>query len=661
MKSIKYFLGAIFAIALVGCTDDAASEDNGGGTNDTSGTELYFSDELTTSFTVSADDMTFAFIASRTVATTAATYEFDVISDDGGLILFDSTEVFFAEGETEAEIYGELSATAEQGYIYSGAVAFTNTDYAAIYKPTTFEFTVDFPYTWVTLTSDDGSTVGSWVDDIFSTIYALPVPNATCEVTIETALEKEGLYRIPNVYDPEYLAVLLGATAAELEPYVEYGWILYGCTDEDPLYTFVDASEPDAVYFPYQTTGFYVDEGYGYLNFASLSYKVFPSYYTEAESVHGTLENNIISFPKNSIYIDMDEYSGGAWWNMTANAAIYLPGAGALANLTGITFDYDEVNPTAGTAEFDFGVDAVVASIKYAVIAYSDENTDDTYTTVAAAIKAGTQSGIGETTTFTDVTISTGTSGTYTLVALPYDAEGNAGKFNPETCVVSFRMIEGSEVALGLASGVYSVDKVVDVLYEDTYTDLEFTLTRSTHEDYVYYSNDFLGFADSYGITHRWVLSEEDMKVYITPYDCNGYESGFLIGTYYTDSTNTYVNAFAGSGGQLSVAPWEINIELNSTGDAYVMTTFATDAYNNVYLASSADPDTYLLSSYVQESSYIKAGAEVSAVASAVAAAQATAPAFNASPLGLSINTEIQTRAKIGTASEKRLLSNKSL
>ncbi|MFR9607887.1 MAG: hypothetical protein SNG34_05300 [Rikenellaceae bacterium] len=581
MKKIKYFLFAIFAIALVGCTEDATDAGSEDPDSSSSDLELYFDDGLSTTFPVSDSDKTFEIPVTRSNGTSAATYEYDIDLDGGGYIVYNSAgEISFEAGETEAYITGYLSSSAPQGYSYEGAVSITNSDYAALFKTTTFAFTISFDYTWTLLVSEDGTdTTGLWIDGIFSTVF-MDVPEAEKEVEIYEAAEVPGYYRIANVYDADFTATLMGVTSTEIASYVLLG---DDAVSVDTVYTYINATDPDNVYFPYQGSGFWYDTTtYGGLYFASLCDLIFDLSSSSYPSTYGKMEDGVISFPKESIYVELTLY--GAWIN-TESHYIFLPGVKSWSKLTSVTIS--DISVDDCTAKVVFEANELATYLKYAIVDY--DATGESYETVAAGIKDGSieSSQVDVSQSFsTGTTISTDVQGTYALVAVPYGVDGDAGKFDASTCVAEFRISDN--IATGVASGSYTVAEVVDDWYGTTYEDVGFELTRSAVTDYDYTSTDFFGFdSSSYNITYSWVLDPTAMKMYVTPTDCEGFEIDFYEPTYYAESySTTYYYAYIG-GGDDGYDPWEINIELNDAGDAYVMTTFATDARLGVFDTST--------------------------------------------------------------------------
>ncbi len=629
MKKIKYFLFAALALAFVGCTEDA-TDDNDNGSSSSGDTELYFEDGLISLYEVSATSKTFSFPITRSNGASAATYEYEVLLDGDGYITFDSKgEVSFASGETEAYITGSLSDNAPQGYSYEAAIAITNEAYAAIFKTTTFEFTVLFDYTWELVVGDDGSTKGAWVDGIFGILLtSIPYTEKEVEIykaqeTIYNASDEEiDYYRIANVYDVSYVSTIFSDddgvpyfTDSELS-----GYALYNLAGEqvETLYSYFCIKKNGDVYFPYQTTGFsfiWLEDGYGYLDFGSLCDDVFDlsgGYYT---STYGVYEDGVISFPVKSIYGTFSDDSLYGY-NMTESQYIFMPGTSVWAKINSIGLTLADIDAATKTATVDFEVDDITSYVMYTVVPYDE--TGASYDTAGAALRAGTLTDAVKITSFTNVAVTVDAFATYALVAVPFDAEGNAGKYDASTCVKEFRVTD--DLAAGIAEGTYAVAKVVDNFYGETYLNVPFELTRSLIADYTYTSNDFFGWADYWDVVYTWTLDPGANIVYIEPTSCESYDLTFGTGTYYADSNNSYYFAYIGAGDTgtgTSTDPWQINVELKD--GAYVMTTFATDAKIGLYSYSTK---AYQGSSY---DSTISAGTAVSTYVASYAPARVAA------------------------------------
>ncbi|MFR9548790.1 MAG: fimbrillin family protein [Rikenellaceae bacterium] len=452
------------------------------------------------------------------------------------------------------------------------------------------------PYTWQLVVSDDGDTTGLWIDAVFSSVF-MGVPYLEKEVEIYEAVELPGYYRITNVYDAATVATLMGVTSTEIASFVLLG---DDGTSVDTIYTYINATDPDNVYFPYQGSGFWYDTTtYGGLYFASYCDLNFDLSSSSYPSTYGKMEDGVITFPAESLYCHLHLY--GAWLS-TSDHYIYMPGTKLPSNITSI--NCYNIDHNARTAEFEFFTDELAASIKFTVVDY--DATGESYETVADGIKDGSieSSQVDVSQSYGCWVIEMNTEGTFALVAVPYDEDGDAGKFDASTCVAEFRV--NSNIAPGVADGSYAVASVVDAYYGNTYSNVEFTLTRSQLSDYDYTSTDFFGLG--FDVTYSWVLDPTAMKMYVTPTDCVGYAIDFYSATYYAGTTSEYY-AYIGSGDD-GYDPWEINIELNDAGDAYVMTTFATDARLGVFDTSSG----FYISGY---DAVIEAGTAISDYSSA--------------------------------------------
>ena len=265
--------------------------------------------------------------------------------------IFAVGELFFEDGQEESEFKVEFP-NALMGTTYSVAVECTDREYVHIYsdKPTSVAFEVT-RVKWNLVKGEKGEEYGSWTDDIFSSAFGIPGKYAVNDkIQIYEREDKPGYYRIPDVYNPYMLAKLFGGQYPE-KAFEE------NCTPG--TFTYIDATDPDKVYLPYQTTGATLGDD-GYVEIATFCPEAgFPK-----GNVYGSMKNGVIKFPKDdgiliTFTADTKWYSG----NRSGKNVIVLPGCKdsdyTLKAKAGLT--------TAGKLPLAIEIGADVASAKYKV------------------------------------------------------------------------------------------------------------------------------------------------------------------------------------------------------------------------------------------------------------------------------------------------------
>ncbi len=183
----------------------------------------------------------------------------------------------------------------------------------------------DAKYTWSVVSAADGSTEATWTDDILSTIFTDAVV-ASKSVTLYQADELPGYYRIENIYTADFTSKIWGTTEE-----AESGYAVD--PTQETIYTYIDATDPTAVWIRFYDTGYYISETYGDLYYGSLTsantdFFIYNwSSYT-SDSYYGTLVNGVITFPSSS-FLGYAAGSNGAWIVSDGGLSLTLPGYSA--------------------------------------------------------------------------------------------------------------------------------------------------------------------------------------------------------------------------------------------------------------------------------------------------------------------------------------------
>ena len=242
-----------------------------------------------------------------------------------------------------------------------------------------------------------------YTDDYIPSVFNVSV--VTYLVEVEESMTQPGLYRLVNPYGADY-------------PYNEPG-------DYDPdnnYYLTINATDPAKVYIEESPMGF--DYGYGEFTFFSIAgLRVAQDNPAAAEGNYGTVKNGVITFPKGSLLIAM---GSDGWYtgNTQGKFKLVLPG--------GVDGDYSVSAQLAGIIDYVGGVKKAVAevtmgkdvkTVKVALISGADAET------AVEAIEEGKLEGVvtldySEQAQTADFVL--GEEGTYSIVAVAYDKEGEA-------------------------------------------------------------------------------------------------------------------------------------------------------------------------------------------------------------------------------------------
>ncbi len=169
---------------------------------------------------------------------------------------------------------------------------------------------------WRYVRDENGSTIGYFTDDILSSVLS-SFSAATKEVQIQESTENPGYYRIKNLYTSDFTTALLGGSS-----YSNF----IAVSDSAEIYTYIDATDPDAVWIERYNTGFYMSSTYGYYYYGS--YTPESNFNGASVSNYGKLENGYISFPASSMVCSMSIYTGTSSGYLAGNGAtcVILPG-----------------------------------------------------------------------------------------------------------------------------------------------------------------------------------------------------------------------------------------------------------------------------------------------------------------------------------------------
>ncbi len=218
--------------------------------------------------------------------------------------VFQVEPIAFDSGEEEAKFKITFDE-AEIGKEYTVNIRVEDPKFISIYgkKDTGISFTV-LRANWKSLGK------GKWRDDIVSSMYnGISNPNAEIEVEIFEREDLPGYYRM-KVFTADLVYALFGQRM-----------------ETENVWTVIDASDPDNVWIPRQTTGLQVNASDGPINIASNVDRIFSM--DASENAYGKMENGIITFPIQGILVNLPGYSANGWFAVNANGLhrIMLPGS----------------------------------------------------------------------------------------------------------------------------------------------------------------------------------------------------------------------------------------------------------------------------------------------------------------------------------------------
>lgn len=396
----KFF--RIFAVAALLCTTLVACEekfDDYTPADPVSGVQAYFSNESATDVTVTKADSQVEVTLMRGDALTAASVPITASIDAAYASLFNvPATAIFETGKTSTSVVITFDgAQLTDGAKYQITLK-VGDDVSTPYGKNQTTLNISVPEPYVLLGK------GLYREDLMTGIFE--VDNIEYEVEVYENLNTPGYLYVKNVYTS-----------------------LYGYNDPgdyvtEDKYLVINVEDPSDVFLPQQELG--LDWGYGAVKVATVA--------------GGTLENNIITFPAKAFYLAMADYNGGGWsfyGNPNGLFRLCLPGAVLTDFSLGLSYSGIRAgadNSTRPVVDAVFGAD--VAEIQYAVVPGNVQYDGEAVAAaiagmadesiVSATVAAVDQNEEDEVLSVELVAAEAVEAGIYTMVAVPFDAEGNA-------------------------------------------------------------------------------------------------------------------------------------------------------------------------------------------------------------------------------------------
>lgn len=398
MKKIKYFLFTLIATCVfAGCSDDPTYTRGESEAEGCYGVYFPSQDNADDLELDPADPTTLTFTAMRSNDTDAITVPVVVTGSEDQI--FSVSEISFDDGAIETTFQVSFP-NAEIGTTYSCNIQISDKQYAFLYgeRASGVSFSVT-RVKWNLVTGAGGETKGKWRDDILSSAYGIPNRFAEGEIEIYERDDTPGYYRISNVYSAEYLATFLNLTPSDV------------AGNRSDVITYIDATNPERVWLPEQSTGVFLNSNDGIISYAS---QVSENGFANGNG-YGTNVNGVITFPARSVLIMLGT---DGWYvgNGSGMQRIMLPGAQE--------YDYSLVmesgEPADGKVEIAAVLGADVAKVKYAF--FEGSFGDAIARANSAGIDAGTVPSQQISASGT-ITAQLEETGKYTIVANTYNAQ----------------------------------------------------------------------------------------------------------------------------------------------------------------------------------------------------------------------------------------------
>lgn len=303
MKKIQYLLLALVGSALcAGCSDDldytpgAPDEENTYGVYfpaQRTSTELELEPSARTQIT---------YTVKRTSVRDAITVPVVVQASEQRIFIVEP--IRFAEGEDQTTVTVYFPE-AKIGTEYTCSITVEDPHYKSFYesRQTGISFSV-LRAGWKLLGK------GMWRDDILSSTYNVPYPYGEVEVSVWEREDKPGYYRV-DAFTPDLLYALFGVRAST-----------------EGKKTVIDATDKEKVWIPKQSTGVTVAQDDGFITIASYVDRQFSI--DASDSQYGTLRDGVITFPAQSILVNLSKYMSADEWangNTSGKQRLVLPGA----------------------------------------------------------------------------------------------------------------------------------------------------------------------------------------------------------------------------------------------------------------------------------------------------------------------------------------------
>lgn len=428
LKNIFYFLAAASLVGFTSCSDDDA-------TTSLKGAQIFFSTESPSTVEIEKGQSSVQLSIERMNATEAISIPL-YSTDESGLFSM-PTEVSFNTGETSAKVTINFSFDALTTDVsYPLQITIGDSENTSPYGLSSYSFNIIYPAPYTSLGS------AQYTEDLLTAVYG--IGNDTFPVEIQQSDENPGVYRLKNLYN-------VNSPFFQLYSFSDG----YGTTSD--YYITIDCSNPDAVTIAEQPLGFTL-EGYGEIKVKSVE--------------PGTFKESVITFPTEGLALNIPSVSDNYPTNGSGLFKVVLPGASDVA-APAVTVAYKgsfiDATSNKSNAVFDFTLNETAASYKFAVVEGNITKDEAAIEEAAGKIADGSLEST-EGTASGSVLYPLAVSGTFTVVAVPFNAEGESGATAAAAFIYS---ADGAPDIVQVQAGNYTVH-IADA--EDGY-DCPLTLT----------------------------------------------------------------------------------------------------------------------------------------------------------------------------------------
>lgn len=428
LKNIFYFLAAASLVGFTSCSDDDA-------TTSLKGAQIFFSTESPSTVEIEKGQSSVQLSIERMNATEAISIPL-YSTDESGLFSM-PTEVSFNAGETSAKATINFSFDALTTDVsYPLQITIGDSENTSPYGLSTYSFNIIYPAPYTSLGS------AQYTEDLLTAVYG--IGNDTFPVEIQQSDENPGVYRLKNLYN-------VNSPFFQLHSFSDG----YGTTSD--YYITIDCSNPDAVTIAEQPLGFTL-EGYGEIKVKSVE--------------PGTFKEGVITFPTEGLALNIPSVSDNYPTNGSGLFKVVLPGASDVA-APAVTVAYKgsfiDAASNKSNAVLDFTLNETATSYKFAVVEGNITKDEAAIEETAGKIVDGSLEST-EGTASGSVLYPLAVSGTFTVVAVPFNAEGESGATAAAAFIYS---ADGAPDIVQVQTGNYTVH-IADA--EDGY-DCPLTLT----------------------------------------------------------------------------------------------------------------------------------------------------------------------------------------
>ena len=412
LKNIFYFLAAASLVGFTSCSDDDA-------TTSLKGAQIFFSTESPSTVEIEKGQSSVQLSIERMNATEAISVPL-YSTDESGLFSM-PTEVSFNAGETSAKVTVNFSFDALTTDVsYPLQITIGDTENTSPYGLSSYSFNIIYPAPYTSLGS------AQYTEDLLTAVYG--IGNDTFPIEIQQSDENPGVYRLKNLYNVN-------------SPFFQLYSFSDGSGTTSDYYITIDCSDPDAVTIAKQPLGFTL-EGMGELSLYS--------------TAPGSFKDGVITFPKEGLSLVIPTISDNYPTNASGLFKVVLPGASDVA-APAVTVAYlgSFIDGSSATtnAVFSFTLNETATSYKFAVVEGNITKDEAALTVTAGKIVDGSLEST-EGTASGNVLHPLTVSGTFTVVAVPFNAEGESGATAAASFIYS---AEGAPELVKVQTGNYSV------------------------------------------------------------------------------------------------------------------------------------------------------------------------------------------------------------